>query len=200
MTVRALILDFGEVLVRRQSTSSIEEMAVLAGLGVQEFERRYWAHRRAYDRGELDGTAYWRKVIDGPGADGVIEALKLADYRSWTDYREDVWTLAADFRRRGGLTAMLSNGVPEVMTRVAAERRLADHFDAVVISYDVGLTKPDAAIYQLCLARLGVQPHEALFVDDRAENVEGAERLGIRSLRFVGDEAMGQLRAQLDAD
>src|SRR5262245_34228046 len=61
---RALILDFGEVLVRSQPPAVIAEMAALADLDVDEFRRRYWEHRRAYDSG-LPADDYWRRVVDG---------------------------------------------------------------------------------------------------------------------------------------
>jgi putative hydrolase of the HAD superfamily len=198
MEHRALILDFGQVLVRPQPPSIVAEMAGLAGLDVDEFRRRYWRHRPGYDRGE-PADRYWRRVLDAsaPAArtiDETVAALIDADARSWTDYREEMWALAAAFRARGGATAFLSNGVPEMMARVRAERRLDDYFDEVLVSYEVGYTKPDPRIYELCLSRLGVPAPQALFVDDRPENVEGARRLGIETVLFGGDASMDDVR------
>jgi putative hydrolase of the HAD superfamily len=195
---RGLILDFGQVLVRPQSAAIVAEMARLAGLDVDEFHRRYWQHRPAYDRGET-ADRYWRRVLAGstlaPGAtDIAIAALQDADARSWTDYREEMWALAAEFRANGGVTGFLSNGVPEMMARVRAERPLADYFDVVIVSYEVGYTKPDPRIYELCLARLGVSPSSALFVDDRPENVGGAKRLRMETVLFHGDESIDAVR------
>ena len=94
---------------------------------------------------------------------------------------------------------MLSNGVPEVMARVRSERELATYFDAVIVSCEVGVAKPDPTIYEIILSRLRVEPHQALFVDDRIENLEGAARLGLRVFRFFGDGAVNQLRTVLQA-
>ena len=182
---------------------SVQRMAELARLSPDAFHRRYWHHRRAYDSGAVSGSDYWQRVIGAdsltPARHETIDALKTADSRSWTDYREDVWSLAADFRARGGRTALLSNGVPEVMQRVAAERRLDDYFDVVVVSYEVGWTKPDPRIYRHCLDRLGVSAESALFVDDRLENIEGAAREGIQTLHFTGDASIEALRSRLSA-
>jgi putative hydrolase of the HAD superfamily len=82
-----------------------------------------------------------------------------------------------------------------VMARVRAHWPLDTRFDAVVISCEVGLSKPDPRIYQLCLDRLGLRAPETLFVDDRADNVEGAARLGLRTLQFEGPDALARLRA-----
>ena len=191
---RALILDFGEVLVHPQSAVVVAEMAALAGLDVTEFHQRYWEHRPAYDCG-LPADQYWRRVLahaSQPPADaaGTIAALTDADVRSWTDYRDEMWDLTSSFRARGGKTAFLSNGIPEVMARVRTQRRLADFFDVVIVSYEVGFTKPDPRIYELCLAQLGVSASEAVFVDDRAPNIDAAKRLGIGTVLFRGDASV----------
>jgi putative hydrolase of the HAD superfamily len=204
MTARALILDYGEVLVSRQSPEAIREMAGFCGLGVPAFHDFYWKHRPAYDTGAADAREYWRRLLDDarPGAGvapEVVDRLIDLDARSWTRYREDVWQIAAGFRAAGGRTAFLSNGVPEVMSLVRAERDLARWFNVVIVSYEVGFTKPDARIYRLCLSRLGVRAEDAMFVDDRPANLEGAAALGIRSLRFTSDDDVAVLAKEIQA-
>jgi putative hydrolase of the HAD superfamily len=197
--LEALVLDYGEVLVRAQPPEAVKRMAALAGLDDEQFRTRYWRSRLDYDRGVLSDIDYWRRVIEGGGisagdADEVCEALAGADYESWSDWRDEVWELAAAFKQRGGRTAILSNGVPAVINRVRTHRPLAGYFDEVIVSCEVGCTKPDARIYELCLERLGTRPEATLFVDDRVENLEGAARLGIRTLHFIGDESVAALR------
>lgn len=199
MIVDALILDFGEVLVRPQSAASIERMAQLARLEIDEFRRRYWLHRRDYDSGILSDEEYWRRVVRGPSRSAVeldeaVEALMIADFLSWNEAREEVWAIAGEFRAGGGRTAILSNGVPAVMNRVRTARRLSDCFDAVIVSCEVGCAKPDSRIYTICLTELDVSATSALFVDDRLENLAAAESLGMKTLHFTGDESIPRLR------
>lgn len=198
MPFDALILDFGEVLVRPQSAASIERMAQLAQLEIDDFRHRYWLHRRDYDSGVVSDEDYWRRVLEGTALpadriDTVLEALMTADFLSWNEAREAVWAIAAAFRQRGGRTAILSNGVPAVMNRVRAARPLAAFFDVVIVSFEVGCAKPESRIYELCLAELGVPAGAALFVDDRLENLVAAEQLGIRTLHFTGEESVAAL-------
>ena len=193
--ISALILDYGEVLVRAQSQASIERMAQLAGLEPNEFKTRYWKHRPDYDRGRLPAQEYWRLVV-ADAAEGTIAALKDADYESWIDYRDEVWDIAASFRQRGR-TAILSNGVPEVMERVAADRPLLNWFDKVIVSYEVGCVKPDPEIYAIAIAAVGSPAAEALFVDDRPANIEAAQRAGLQTLHFTGEESVADLRSTL---
>lgn len=201
MPVQALILDFGEVLVHPQSADAIARMAQLVHVTAEEFQKRYWSHRVAYDSG-LPAADYWRRVLHGldpapDDLDAIVADLIAADYDSWTVYRPDVWEIARAFRAAGGRTAILSNGVPEIMGRLQRERSLAEFFDAIVVSYEVGCAKPDPAIYRACLDRLKVPAGAALFVDDRVENLEAASALGIQTLHFTGDKSVEQLRARL---
>jgi epoxide hydrolase-like predicted phosphatase len=60
---------------------------------------------------------------------------------------------------------------------------LAELFDTVVISAEVGLHKPQPEIYTLAAERLGVEPQACVFVDDLKENCEGAEAVGMTAIR-----------------
>lgn len=198
MRFAGLILDFGEVLTRAQPAHIVEHMARLARLPLDEFLARYWQHRLAYDGG-LTGEAYWARVLDGAGGvpeAGVTELIE-ADAQSWCDFREEVWDLARAFRERGGRTAMLSNGVAEIISRLRRARPLEPWFDTVVVSCEVGCCKPAPEIYRICIERLGVPAEGTLFVDDRAENIAAAGRAGLGTLHFRGDESVPALRQML---
>ena len=200
---RALILDLGEVLVGPQPPGLVERMAELARVPVPAFEAGYWAHRNEYDlRG--DARSYWDAVLRDAGSplgaaarEAARPALGALDAESWTQYRDEVWEIAERFRAAGGKTALLSNCGPEVMGRVRAQRDVPRFFDVLVASWEVGLMKPDPAIYRLALGRLGVEAPATLFVDDRPGNVAAAEAAGLHALRFDGDASLPALRQRI---
>jgi 2-haloacid dehalogenase len=66
----------------------------------------------------------------------------------------------------------------------AREAALFDRFRDIVVSGDEKLMKPDAAIYRLALDRFGLQPHDAVFIDDNLANAEGARAVGIHAIHF----------------
>ena len=67
---------------------------------------------------------------------------------------------------------------------------LFDRFRAILVSGDEKLVKPDAAIYRLALSRFGVAASDAVFVDDRADNVAGAEAVGMAGIVFTDAAAL----------
>ena len=79
----------------------------------------------------------------------------------------------------------------------AREAAFFGRFRDIVVSGREKLLKPDPAIYHLALERFGLAPHEALFIDDRLINVEGAEAVGMHAHLFTDAE---DLRARLERD
>lgn len=77
------------------------------------------------------------------------------------------------------------------------ERAPLEIFDATVISGDVGLHKPDPAIYELGAERLGLTPSDCVFVDDLRENIAGAEAVGMRGI-LHRDRSTGETVAELE--
>jgi len=76
------------------------------------------------------------------------------------------------------------------------EAAIFDRFRDIVVSGDERLVKPDPAIYHLALDRFGLEPGEAVFVDDREDNIAAANDVGMRGLHFVDAPT---LRSQLTA-
>ncbi len=80
---------------------------------------------------------------------------------------------------------MLSNiGKRSLENRFSAEE-LAKYFDAVVASGDIGYAKPELEAYRIAVERLGVEPGEAIFIDDRAVFCAAAEQAGLRAIEYV---------------
>ncbi|XP_050015071.1 acyl-CoA dehydrogenase family member 10 isoform X3 [Alexandromys fortis] len=100
-----------------------------------------------------------------------------------------VMTQAISQIRAGGLqTAVLTNNfyLSNGKSFLPLDRK---QFDVVVESCLEGVCKPDPRIYQLCLQRLGLQPSEAIFLDDLGQNLKAAASLGIHTIKVGQPEA-----------
>jgi putative hydrolase of the HAD superfamily len=171
----------------------------ITGLPAARFESLYWADRPAYDEGKLTGFAFWQKLVRDAGLalpPDKIEELNQWDARMWTTENPAMlaWQLA--LKRRGLLTAILSNMGDNVLASVEREFDWIHRFDALVWSFQRHMAKPGPAIYLRTLQELGVRPEEALFLDDKLVNVEAARALGIQAMQFSTVE---RLRADLVA-
>ena len=96
-------------------------------------------------------------------------------------------------------TGLLSNAWCEARNSVSARFGGLDVFDVTVFSAEVGLAKPDPAIYKRILQQLEVEASEAVFVDDYLPNVEAAAALGMGAVRFLNTrQAKADVRAILN--
>ena len=86
--------------------------------------------------------------------------------------------------RRHCIAPVLSNGTTRLRRDLHA-LDLHDEFDVIFNTAELGVAKPDPAVYRMVLEQLGMGPEEALFVDDLEPNVEGARSVGLRAHRHL---------------
>lgn len=197
MALRAVVFDYGMVLTNPPHPEAQEELARITGLSHQELDQYYWVDRLAYDRGDLSGIAYWTKLAADAGLQlsaNEIAELSACDARMWTSINPAMIAWHAQLKERGIRTGILSNMGDSVLERILEKFAWVEDFDALVWSYQHGMVKPDAPIYRLVLEKLGTAPEETLFLDDKPENIEAAQRLGMHGIQFSTVE---QLRADL---
>ncbi len=89
---------------------------------------------------------------------------------------------------------MLSNTSAEYVRGLLREHDIDKYFDAIVISREVGMIKPDPSIFEHMLTNLGTQASETIFIDDSPRNVAGAEAVGIIGITY---KSIDQLKAEL---
>ena len=199
MALRAVVFDYGMVLTGEPDPAAYAEMLRVTGLSKEQFEPRYWVDRSALDEGKMTGAAFWQKFLrdaEIPANQEMAEELNLWDVRYWTTENPAMlaWQLA--LKQHGLLTAILSNMGDDVLANVEREFEWIHRFDVRVWSCQLGVVKPDPAIYRYALDKLAVQPQEALFIDDKLANIESARAVGMQAIEFSTIE---QLRADLIA-
>jgi putative hydrolase of the HAD superfamily len=194
-----VILDYGMVLSGPQDPKARAELMRITGLDSERFERLYWADRSAYDEGLLTGKAFWQKFVRDAGlglGESAIDELNHWDVRMWMNVNPAMVEWQLKLKERGLLTAIVSNMGESVLEAMEREFEWLKRFDALVWSFQLGIVKPDPAIYRYVLEKLGTQAEEALFIDDRQENVDAAIKLGMKGIVFSNVE---RLRGELAA-
>ncbi|MGW3342754.1 HAD family hydrolase [Nonomuraea rubra] len=135
----------------------------------------------ALERGELDGAAFERDLaarlltVDGvpPVAEGLLERMFAGFERV-----EAMYDMLRDVRSNGVRTCLLSNSWSNTYPRDDWD----EVFDAVVISGEVGMRKPEPRIYQHALGMIGLDGAQCVFIDDIEANIVAARELGIAGI------------------
>jgi putative hydrolase of the HAD superfamily len=197
--IRAVILDYGEVLCHTPSTATIERLAAMFQMDPRTFLPIYLQTRVAYDRGDLLSSEYWQQFATQAGVKVGRDAIEQAgqlDLELWSDLNDAMILWVQQLHAAGFKTAILSNMPADMATHMRKNFAWLSHFDHHIFSGEVRSVKPEPAIYRHCIDALGVQPSEALFIDDREINLEQARAAGIHTIRF---QSVDQLRADLQA-
>ena len=195
----AVIFDYGRVLSLTPSDAELQQFAALVGVSEPPFFEIYSATRQDYDRGRADSRQHWRAFSDAAGVElGPAQVERIAEMETlmWLRVNHDALALAREIKAHGVRIAILSNMPHDLLTYVRREFQWLDEFEVKVWSCEIGVTKPDSAIYRHCLEALGCEPGQTLFFDDRPNNVEAARELGMEAHIF---ESAQQARAIVNA-
>ena len=203
MVLRGVIFDYGMVLSGPVNTNIRNALIQASGLPEAQFEPLYWADRHAYDEGKLNGITFWQKFARDSGLSfsrDQIEELNRLDARMWTTFDPAMISWQLQLKTAGLRTAILSNMGDSVLTNLEREFAWLGNFDVLVWSYQLGMAKPDPAIYRHTLENLGTRPEETLFVDDKQVNIDAAKALGMVGIEFTTIEKLREdlLAAGLD--
>lgn len=193
-----MIFDYGGVLCFHPSDSKIDALAELCGLERERFLELYWRHRVGYDRGDFEPAGYWARLATDAGRSytaAQVEEFRRRDVDFWVD-TDRVMLGWIDALRNAGLRIGLISNLPRDLGEHLRAAGFFHRFDHVTLSYEQRTVKPDAAIYLECCAGLGVDPPNAMFLDDREHNVAGGCAAGLLAVRF---ENPARLAAELES-
>jgi len=197
--LRAVILDYGMVLCRPPSGEEIDRIARVFRIDQATFWHLYERNRGAYDENNMDGREYWGRFArdtDTHLDSDTLEQLLRWDIEMWSNLEKPLLSWTRSLRVAGFQTALLSNLHLRFAAQIRSGSEWPQLFDHLIFSSEIGLIKPEPPIFLHCLQMLGVQPEQALFVDDRTANVEAAIAMGISAIRY---ESVVRLAADLKA-
>jgi FMN hydrolase / 5-amino-6-(5-phospho-D-ribitylamino)uracil phosphatase len=158
-----------------------EALEAATGLSLAElFARRDPTVYPAFERGELDEAAYWAHY-----AAAGIEVDPDVFHRIRRERTTFVPGMAELLDDLAGVVVRAAASNYPVWVEELTEQHLLDRFERVIASHHLGVRKPEPAFFARLVAALDVAPAEVLFVDDREDNVAGADRAGLRAHRFV---------------
>jgi putative hydrolase of the HAD superfamily len=193
--ITTLFFDVGGVILTNGWDTVARRAAVSKfQLDSTEFEARHELANPPFERGEitldeyLERTIFYAKRTFSPKE---FEDFMYAQSQALPESLESVRRLA---RLGSYLMAVISNESAEVNAYRIQKFGLRDMFTAFFSSCYVGIQKPDVKIFQMALSVTQRNADECIFVDDRAENVAGARKVGMNTIQF---QNVAQLSAEL---
>ena len=189
--LRALLLDFGGVLILPHNSEARQRWLDRIGRENDEFETWLWQTQEALAalRGDISPAEFWVRIGAQVGLSEKESMAMASDYWAGDELNQAAVALARLARESNLRVGLLSNAYTDLRP-ILASYGLQELFHDLVVSAIVGIIKPNAAIYRLACSRLGVLPEEAVFVDDSRANIESARQVGLHALQYVGQHTL----------
>jgi len=196
--IRTLIFDLGRVIVPFDFRRGYDRMSQQCGLAPEEIRERLKSDGlvRAFESGAIDGREFHRRVARLLETDVPYDEFCEIWFSVFLPETliDDRFVESLHTRYR---LVLLSNTNPIHFEMIRARYAILRHFDAYVLSYEVGAMKPEPRIYAAAIEAAQCAPQECFFTDDIPEYVEGARHAGIDAVVFEGAEALErELRAR----
>lgn len=199
MSIKNVVFDFGQVLVYFQPS-------YMVGVYVSDEGDKALLEDVVFDR------LYWDRLDDGTISDEeVVSAFKARLPERLWDVSEKIYynwvynipeiegmsELVDRIKSRYGVKAYLLSNISKYFASHSDEIAILKKLDGCVFSAPIGIVKPSREIFEHLCKTYKLNPEETIFIDDRADNIEGALRCGLKGYIFDGD--VNRLKDYLDS-
>lgn len=194
--MKAVVFDFGGVMTTTTMPERVKPVVDRLGLSWGTIEAGFGRYRRLMDGGFLTLGEMYELIFADAALSLSPEAIQQIvdeDEASFLYRNEKTLEWMKSLKARGYKLGILTNMPPAFARRF--RETFADFIalaDALVISGEERMFKPQERIYALLAARLGLPGEELVFVDDVEANCEGARRLGWQAIRFENNEQVAR--------
>lgn len=194
MMVKAVLFDMFETLISHYNCPVYfgKEMAADAGIPAENLIPRWRAMEADRSIGKLTFEDTIRIILEENSCDQIEEKLRMIVRKRVATKEEclrhmdpQIRPMLEGLRRRGIKVGLISNCFSEE-AMVIRRSVLFPYFDAVCLSYEEGVQKPDELIYRRCMEKLSVSPEECIYVGDGgSDELVTAKQLGMRAMQAV---------------
>ncbi|MGL1900988.1 MAG: HAD family phosphatase [Fibrobacterales bacterium] len=185
--IKAVIYDWGGVICVNPAPEFLTACSAALGVEQEHLQPLLTRYIDPFQKGEITESALWEIICSELNISNYdwSKPLWRPVFESFYTPQQEVINSAKVLQSFGYKIGFLSNTeVPAMELHLSLNY---DFFDARVFSCVEGIIKPQGAIYSLIAERLGLPPEECIMIDDKPENIVGAEAVGMSGLLFTSE-------------
>ena len=191
--IKAVIFDMYETLITHFDSPLYfgTQMALDAGIEEEKFQKTWRAEEENRTIGKITLEKLLEKILKENNCFSEEKMKYIVDKRicckeeAFEHLHIEIIPMLKALKEKGMLIGLISNCFSEE-AMVIKKSVLYPFFDAVCLSYDEGIQKPNAAIFERCIEKLDVKAEECLYVGDGGSNeLEVAKELGMKAVQAV---------------
>lgn len=187
LSIRAIIFDWAGVFCSPGEPFSHPELTKQTGLTVDEMGAKTLDIQNKYYTNQIQGDEFWNQILKLFKLKSLTPTNLNIAYLASYAISPKMLELAATLKNKYQ-TMLLSNLTAEMMEDIIKKFAVKNYFHHTIFSNEVGLMKPDPAIFRLANERLGVPTSQTIFIDDSQTNIRVAKTLGFQIILFKNHE------------
>ena len=191
--IESVIFDWGGVLIEDPAPGIVKYCSESLGVSKECYIKMYDKFGGDFQEGVISEEEFWERMCGELGVSKPdVPSLWADAFKAAYVPREEMFSLAAELGKKGYKTAFLSNTEKPAMQYF--HQFGYNMFDVLVFSCVEGTSKPERRIYELTVQRLGSEPGQSVFIDDKPEYINGAKQAGLNTILF---ESTSQVKNEL---
>lgn len=182
--IKGIIFDYGGVIAKGPSLYELCDIFAKENkIDANKFRDVFLSNWRPARLNQLSQDDFWTNIA---GEFGISPRKLRKDLLEFFKVDENMLTFLKQLKKANYKLAMLSNNIPDFFEDNNEKNHVRKYFDSVILSYEVGLAKPDLRIYELALSKIGLKANECIYIDDMSKNLPTAQQLGMKAIQFKG--------------
>lgn len=194
--IKAIIFDLGGVLIDNPTKKMFSHYCETLHVSDDLFLKSFLKHKNKWQTGKISEKIFWKNITSelkifmpknkSLWLEGFVKAFKK---------KKEMFELINTLKQKNYTVALLSNTEKPIEKYIKSKN--FKNIDLFICSCEVGISKPNEEIYKLILEKLGIKSNEALFIDDREDNIISAKYLGIHGILFKNPKILREEMSKL---
>ncbi len=178
MKYKAIGFDYGGVIVGIPGSEFSNKVAEILDVTPEVYQSAYFNNNHLFNHNILPRNDFWTKILNEINRPEKLSSLlQFLDSLNQNELNDKVINLAKQLKNKGYKIGILSNNNLESIEKMKTFG-LMELFDVVVVSAEIGFSKPDAKAFDIFINQLDVLPEELIFIDDTKKSLESSEKVG----------------------
>lgn len=181
---KAICLDYGGVIATKPNVNFDVSMAKLLNIDVHIFKKVYFRYSNELNSNKISRQLFWSLVLKDLNKSKKIKSvIDYIDQLPEPIVNNHLISLCDEYRKHGIKVGILTNRTK--LGAIELRKSVGDHFDVILVSSELGFSKPQPEAFHCFADDLGISLSELVFIDDSDFIVEAAKRLGCYAFQFT---------------
>lgn len=190
MKIKAIGFDYGGVIAKNSGQPFDQRVSRALGMSMEEYRKEYFKVNHLPNSGKMSWDEFWVMFTNKLGKQKKLEGVrKVVHELNTRDVDESVLSLVQKLKENKYKVGLLSNTTLDAVIRFRS-LGFYELFDTVVVSAEVGYSKPDPKVFELFIDNLDVKAEELVFIDDSINSLKTANEIGYHPILFTAYEKL----------